>query len=150
MKRSTLISLLLGLSLLGLADAWYLAETAMTGGQLACDINGLNGCNIVATSPYAHLWGVPLGVYGVVFYALFLLISFVAFYKPSRKIDGALALLGTVGLLASIAFLYIQLALIKALCIYCVGSAVIAFLLAAAAAKLYHKAKQAPEAASIA
>jgi uncharacterized membrane protein len=129
MKRSTLFSVIGALSLLGLADAWYLAGAALTDTALTCNIAGLNGCNVVAQSPYSHLLGVPLGVYGVVFYSVFLLLAIVALGKPGRKLNLALLALGTAGLLASAWFLYIQFALIKALCVYCLASAGISVLL---------------------
>ncbi len=133
MKRSTLISLLIALTVLGLVDAWYLANTALTGGELVCDINGLNDCNVVAQSPYAHFFGIPLGVYGVVFYGLFLLVTFLTLIRPSRGLDRIIAALSVVGVLASAYFVYVQLALIDALCIYCLASAAIAVLLAVVA-----------------
>lgn len=132
MKRQTLVSLIIALTIFGLVDAGYLAETALTGGQLACDIDGLTGCNAVAQSVYSQLFGIPLGVYGLVFYGLFLIFAIVAFVRPSRKGDYLLLGLAGVGALSSLYFLYAQFFLIKALCIYCIGSAVIAgFLLPA-------------------
>jgi uncharacterized membrane protein len=130
MARQTLISFLLALTLLGLLDAAYLAETAMTGKELACDINGLEGCNAVAQSPYSHLFGLPLGVYGVAFYGLFLILAGLALARPARALERALALLSAIGVVASAYFLYVQLALIKAVCLYCLASALIAVLLA--------------------
>lgn len=141
MARTTLLSFIIILTILGLADAWYLADTALTGTALTCNIAGLDGCNTVAKSVYAHLFGVPLGVYGVVFYVVFLITAGFARMKPSRRADRVLALLALLGTLASIAFLYIQFVLIKAVCVYCLGSAVIAFLLAACVAWLYHGLK---------
>ncbi len=129
MKRPTLVSLLIALALLGLADAWYLADSAMTGAQLTCNIAGLDGCNIVAQSPYSHVFGIPLGVYGVVFYTLFLVVSVFTFWRPLRIVDVAIGLLASVGFAASIYFVYIQVFLIKALCIYCLGSAAISLLI---------------------
>ena len=133
MKRSTLLSCIVFLSVLGLADAWYLADTALTGGSLACSMEGLSGCNAVAKSAYSHLFGVPLGVYGLAFYGVFLIAALFAMRRVSQGMDRMLMLLGIVGLLASVAFVYVQLALIKAVCIYCLGSAGISVLLAGAA-----------------
>ncbi len=129
MKRPTLLSFAAVLAVLGLADAFYLAETAMRGADLTCNISGLDGCNLVAKSEYAHFFGIPLGVYGVVFYLLFVLLIGLAFWKPMRKVDLALVALGAVGISMSAYFLYIQLVLIQAVCVYCLASAVIAALL---------------------
>ncbi len=129
MKRATLVSLILALSLLGLADAWYLADAAITGASLTCNIAGLSGCNIVAQSQYSHFFGQPLGVYGVVFYVVVIMLSAFIFFRPSHKPVIALVALSSIGFLASIYFVSIQVVLIKALCVYCLGSAVISLLL---------------------
>ncbi|MDB5195617.1 MAG: conserved rane protein of unknown function [Parcubacteria group bacterium] len=129
MSRPLLILIVIILAMLGLADAWYLADTALTGASLTCNIAGLDGCNIVAQSPYSHILGIPLGVYGVVFYGLFLILAFIASKKPFRMLIRALLALGTIGLLVSAWFLYIQFVLIQALCVYCLASAGISFLL---------------------
>jgi len=129
MKRSTLLSYVLALTILGLADAWYLADTALTGSSLACSIEGLSGCNVVAQSPYSHFLGIPLGVYGVAFYGVFLLVAIAALRRPSRGFTRMLALLASIGAFASVVYLFIQLAVMTAICVYCLGSAVVAFLL---------------------
>jgi uncharacterized membrane protein len=117
---------------LGLADAAYLAVSDLTGSQLACSIKGLDGCNIVAKSMYNNIFGIPLGVYGVVFYALI-------FIHPMRYVYRAIQVLGFVGLIASVIFMLIQLFLIKALCVYCLGSAIISFLICLVAIQLWKR-----------
>jgi len=127
--QNLLLALVIGLAFLGLADAWYLAQSAYTGVALTCNIGGLDGCNTVAQSPYAHLFGIPLGVYGAAFYAIVFILAAVALAQPGLHARRGLFLLGVLGAAASVVFLLIQFFLIKALCIYCIGSAVIAFLL---------------------
>jgi uncharacterized membrane protein len=128
MKRHTLAVLTLVFAFLGIADAWYLAQSAITGSSLSCSIEGLDGCNIVAQSAYSHLFGVPLGVYGVFFYALVFILAAVALVHMRRPLALGLFALGITGLLASIAFIGIQVFLIQALCIYCLASAFLALL----------------------
>jgi uncharacterized membrane protein len=130
MHRNTKLAFLLILSFMGIADAAYLAESAYTGSALSCGIGALDGCNIVAQSPYAHLFGIPLGTYGVFFYGFVFALSAATLAFPGLKARRALFALGIVGAAASVVFLGIQFFLIKALCIYCLGSAVIAFLVA--------------------
>lgn len=142
MKRTRIISGIAVLALAGLGDAAYLAEAALTGGSLACSIDGLSKCNLVAQSPYAHVLGIPLGVYGLVFYGLFLVAALAAAMRPGKGMERILAALAVAGILASAWFLYIQVALIQAVCIYCLGSAAIAVLLALAVWHLFgHEAK---------
>jgi uncharacterized membrane protein len=116
------------LSFLGIADSYYLAYTAITGASLTCTIKGLEGCNVVAQSVYSHIFGIPLGVYGVVFYGLMFILSALVLVVSIRFAHDALAGLGIIGLLASIFFLFLQFFVIKALCVYCLGSAAISLL----------------------
>lgn len=141
MKRSTLLSLITLFAMLGIADAAYLAQTALTNGTLLCNIDIIDGCNTVAKSPYAHLFGIPLGIYGVGFFGVYFLAALWNHYRPHRQIDLVLVLLGIIGLVASAAFLYIQFVLIQALCIYCLASAVFTVILAVASFLLYFRTR---------
>ena len=65
--------LLLALSLLGLFDALYLLWVYTSPSRPIVCLG--SGCDAVRASPYAHLFGVPMPVFGVVCYvALALLI----------------------------------------------------------------------------
>src|SRR5665213_1463326 len=99
---------LLVLSFVGLADAAYLAQSELAGTPLLCNLGGLEGCNVVAQSAYSHLFGIPLGVYGVIFYVIIFILSALLFVEPKRYVHNTLAILGVLGLVASIIFLGIQ------------------------------------------
>lgn len=139
MSRGILLILLALFSLLGVVDSWYLAESAMTDTSLICDIDGLDGCNVVAQSPYAQFLGVPLGVYGVGFYTLAFIGVFVLVYAPRRLYYLLYLAFSIVGALLSLVFLGIQLFLIQATCIYCLASALLTFLMVAVAYPLYKR-----------
>ncbi len=124
--RACLLPGLVVLSLFGVADSWYLAEHALTNTALSCGIAGLSGCNIVAQSPYSHLFGIPLGIYGVLFYAFIFVLSAIALTSMNRWITQLLFGLGVLGMLFSFYFLGLQLFVINALCVYCIGSFIIA------------------------
>lgn len=129
MSRGILIALLVGLSVLGLVDSLYLSEKAATDSALFCDIGaGLDGCNVVAQSPYSQFLGIPLAYFGVVFYALMLIAILFVHSKPLRLSYQVLMTVAIAGALFSLVFLFIQLALIKAICMYCVVSAAVTFL----------------------
>lgn len=129
MNDGTLRASLVFFSLLGLADSVYLAMSEISGTALTCDIQGLDGCNQVAQSPYSHLFGIPLGVYGVLFYGALFVLAFLIFRFRSSFFSRALLFIAALGALLSLWFIYIQAVLIKALCVYCLGSAVLSFLL---------------------
>lgn len=139
MNKTVLGACLLIAAFLGIADSWYLAETALSGDELVCTIDGLDKCNTVAKSEYSHLFGVPLGVYGVFFYSAFFILVLCALRMEKRLIYQVLCALGIVGVIASTIFILIQLFLIKAFCIYCIASAAIAFTLCFLAYTLYKR-----------
>jgi len=138
MNRPTLLAIVIALAFLGIADSWYLLQSAVTDTALTCDIGGvLDGCNIVAQSPYSRLLGFPLALYGVGFFALAFTIAAGIFVLAKRILYLALYALSWAGAAASVVFMVIQFALIKALCIYCLFSALAAFLLLLAAHLLW-------------
>jgi uncharacterized membrane protein len=140
MTKNVLFAVLIGLSLLGLADSLYLAEKATLDQPLFCNIGeGLDGCNIVAQSPYSQFLGIPLAYFGVAFYVLVLLATILTMVRPFEFSYHVLMIVTTIGALFSVAFLFIQIVLIQALCIYCIASAIIAFLSLAVAYRLFSR-----------
>ncbi len=142
--KHPLVVLLLVLSCLGLADSAYLAHSALTGSPLACSVSGLSGCNVVAQSVYSHLFGIPLGVYGVIFYGFLFIIASLLFVIPSKLAHVTLVVLGVVGSIASLIFLYLQVFVINAVCVYCLASALISFLTFALTFWLWKEFAQTP------
>lgn len=131
MTRTTLLALLIVLTLIGIIDSTYLSISAANSDPLVCDIGGLTDCNLVAESPYSRLMGIPLAVYGLGFYGVILLLSISLLMTPSRKATYGLIAATVLGALASLYFLYLQIMVIQALCIYCLISAAVSFLLCA-------------------
>lgn len=129
MRRPTLLTLAMVFCFAGIADSWYLAEHALSDTALSCGIGSLTGCNVVAQSAYSHFFGIPLGIYGLVFYALVFVISALATTIHARRLMQTLFGLGIVGLLFSCYFAYLQFFVIDAICIYCMGSLVLSILI---------------------
>ena len=124
------------LALIGIADAFYYSHAVYADQALWCP-SPIDGCNVVARSPYARIVGVPLGYFGLVYYLyMFALTALLAYDPFSRGLRLGTLLHAAKGVSASIYFTYIQLTLIGAFCIYCVISAVLTFLFLAAA--LWH------------
>jgi uncharacterized membrane protein len=138
-KAAPLASVAAVCAVLGLVDSWYLARSAYEGLSLTCNISGLDGCNTVAQSAYSHLFGIPLGAYGVVFYALVLSAAIIVRSTSSVPSARALLALSIVGVVASAIFVGIQVFLIQALCIYCLGSAALSLALLFAALAIFRK-----------
>jgi uncharacterized membrane protein len=90
----------------------------------------IDGCNIVANSPYARVANVPLGYFGFIYYLYMLGLTGLLAYDPLSRGMGLGALLyAALGVCFSIYFMYIQITFIHAFCIYCLVSAVLTLLL---------------------
>lgn len=135
MKRTGVVLILL-LAFAGLADSAYLARHEADGSPLICAIGTPEGCTMVAESPYSEFLGIPLSVYGILFYAIVFAVAALELALFDRLLRRVLQGLAAAGVLASVYFLAIQLFVIEALCIYCIGSAVLAFLIGALASFL--------------
>jgi len=127
---------MLVLALIGIADAFYDSYAIYNGWVLWCP-PPIDGCNIVANSPYARVVDVPLGYVGVVYYLyMFALVALLAFDPFSRGLRLGVVLYAATGVAFSVYFMYVQFTFIHAFCIYCVISAVLTLLLFIAA--LWH------------
>ena len=129
MQRFTLLAIILVLAFLGLADSWYLAQAALSDTALSCGIEALDQCNTVAQSEYSRLFGIPLAVYGVAFYVLFFVFAAVMLAVTKPVLTRILYWASVIGFLASLYFLYLQVFVIKALCVYCLASFALSVLL---------------------
>lgn len=138
MSIQTYSTIVVVLALLGLADAVYLSDIAFAGTSLTCNIAGLDGCNVVAQSAYSRVFGLPLALYGALFYGALLFTFIFSLVRPHHRLFLVVAVIALVGALFSTYFLYVQIVLIKALCIYCIGSAIVSYLLGFLTYQRYH------------
>ncbi len=86
-----------------------------------------SGCSVVQASRYASLWGVPLPVYGLLYYGALLVLSGWG-NDPARRWQLALPV-SAAGAGASLVFLGVQQFVLQAFCSLCVVSALLSFLL---------------------
>ncbi len=128
MKRIGVVFILV-LAFCGLADSVYLTQHELSGTPLICNIQNLSGCNTVATSPYSHLFGVPLAEYGVFFYGILFVLAALELVLFDRVLRRALQWAAIFGVLTSLYFSVLQVFFIGAFCIYCAASAIIALLI---------------------
>ena len=120
MKKLYVVSAVL--SLLGLADALYLAIEHVTGQSVRCTI--LAGCSAVLSSPYAVVAGIPLAAIGAAaYFAVFSLAILTLFgYSSAGKV---MRVLVVVMFLVSLWLIYLQAFVIREFCQYCLLSALI-------------------------
>jgi len=105
------------LDVVGLAIASYLSVVELQGGVPQC--GPLHGCEQVATSAYSRIGGVPVAVYGVGL-SLVLLTLAITWWRTNLYV---LLLahygLSLAGVIFEIYFLYVQLFVIGAVCVWC-------------------------------
>jgi len=129
----TLLSILIFFAGLGAIDAAYLTYMAYLELPLPCTFSFFDGCNEVARSPYSKVFGIPLSLFGVVYYLLVIIFSggYLAFRRELLR--NLIFPLTSVGFLLSLYFIYIQAFLVGKFCIYCVFSALMSTILFIAA-----------------
>ena len=121
--------IMLALALVGLGVAFYDSYAIYNGQALWCP-PPINGCNEVAASPYARIFGLPVGYFGVVYYFYMLCLAGLLALDPfSRVLRTAAIVYAGVGVAFSIYFMYLQINFIHAFCVYCLISAVTTLLL---------------------
>ena len=105
------------------AYLWLYSVGAM--GAIAC---GVGSCELVQTSPYAYLFGVPVSGFGVVGYAAILGLALAgtrtawAEGRGGRRFAIALATVAGAGFAFSTYLTYVELFVLRAICMWCVIS----------------------------
>ncbi len=114
-------------SAIGFADATYLTVKHFLGTPIPCAI--LQGCEQVTNSQFATIFGVPVALLGSGYYLTVLILTVI--YLDTRKVFAIklAASLTIFGFLASLWFIFLQVFIIKAICLYCMVSAATSTLL---------------------
>ena len=103
------------LALVGLGLAAYLTYVRYAGAAIACTTGG---CEKVQSSSYSELAGIPVAVIGLAGYSAILATAFVA----SEVGALAAAALTLAGFAFAVYLVYVQVALIEAVCQWCLAS----------------------------
>lgn len=125
--------LMAGIATIGAVVTAYLTITKLVGGEAACPTKG---CDIVLSSPYATVLGLPLALFGFLAYASMIVFAVAPLFVNSSKQEQfrsnlenwtglLLFALGTAMMVFSGYLMYLLAFKIQAVCIYCVGSALL-------------------------
>lgn len=116
---------LIFLAIIGLVDSLYLTWIKLSGSEAIC--SGVGGCDVVNTSEYALLAGIPIALFGAAAYVAILLVLWLENRNSWLSENGPLLLFGITlfGFLYSLYLTYIELFVIFAICPFCVASAVV-------------------------
>lgn len=113
LSKKALITLF---SLLGLTISLYLTYVKLTSSPIRC---GFGSCEVVQNSVYSQIFGIPVAVFGVVFYLALFCFNY---YEKSKLLRISV----WVGFLFSLYLTFIELFVIHAICMWCVASAILA------------------------
>lgn len=126
--RLWLVALMV-LSIVGIADSGYLLSTHRRstllptggGGSALCPANG---CGAVTQGEYSEVAGVPLAALGLGGYMTLLGLSVLAATLGGQRAVRAVLMVSGIGVIVSAYLVYLQVAVIKSICFWCVVSAV--------------------------
>ena len=113
-------------AVVGLADSTYLTIHHYTADPVPCGITG--GCEMVLTSIYAEIAGIPLAIFGAAAYFTAFSLALLSVYGNSMtwRLFGVVA---TLMAIFSCWLIYVQAVYIHAFCQFCLLSAATSFTL---------------------
>ena len=119
---------LIGLGLIGLVDSLYLTWIKIAHNGV-CSVSG--GCEVVNTSRYASIAGIPIALIGAGGYLTMIAILLLEKRNDFVEFNGPVIVFGLslVGVLYSAYLTYLELYVIRAICPFCVVSAVVLVLM---------------------
>ena len=112
----------MGLAVLGILVSIYMTIYKLTENQSMCLGNG--GCSTVNSSRYSEFYGIPVAVIGIAGYLGLAIALFLERRNAFFETNGILVVFGLAlgGFLFTLYLIYVELALIHALCPFCVTS----------------------------
>lgn len=110
------------LSILGVFDTTYLTAKHYSGQTVYCPVG--KSCDTVLSSEYSVVYGIPIALFGLIFYLTVLVLS-VFYLQTNKKLFLKISfILIFFGFLFSVWLSYLQFFVIKAICTYCLLSAI--------------------------
>ncbi len=112
-------------SFVGIADSIYLTVLKVSNNKSLC-IQGVGDCWSVNTSRYSEIAGIPIAVLGLLAYLFIFLILVLEDHLAVLKVYSPYGLFGItlIGVIYSGYLTYLEIAVIKAICPFCVVSAI--------------------------
>lgn len=121
MARLLRLSLLLGL--IGVGIGTYLVWLHFDLDALVC---GLGDCEVVQTSSYAEVLGIPIAILGLLMYVALVALTIARLLRPTLVVPVSMASMAIAGAgtLYSAWLTWVEIAVLEAICQWCVASAV--------------------------
>lgn len=117
-----MIYLIIILAILGIFDTSYLTAKHYLDQAVYCPVG--KSCETVLNSAYSTFYGIPIALFGALFYFAILIFALIFFQTNKKFFLKIIFTISAPALLFSIWLVYLQLFIIKAICFYCVLSAI--------------------------
>ena len=126
-NKTRVFSFILGM--VGLIDSLYLSWVKVSGKYALC--GPIGDCESVNSSKYSEIAGIPIAFLGVAAYLVILVVLFLEARSDFWKVNSPLLVFGIslTGVLYSAYLTYLEIAVIRAICPYCVVSAIVLVIL---------------------
>ncbi|HTY73112.1 MAG TPA: vitamin K epoxide reductase family protein [Actinomycetes bacterium] len=120
-----------GLAALGLVLSVYLTFEHYSGnGSLACSDKGVVNCLKVTTSQWSSVLGIPVAVFGLVFFAVMIpMLLPRAWASQDTRLRWARLGLASVGMASVVYLVCVEAFAVRAICLWCTAVHVVTFLL---------------------
>ncbi|MEW5805695.1 MAG: vitamin K epoxide reductase family protein [Patescibacteria group bacterium] len=126
-KQKIFLGILVLGSLIGLLDTSYLAILQLKNNQyLSCDFWGFS-CDKVLNSVYSKFLGIPLSFWGLGYYLTLFFGAAAYLSRQNKLILRLIELWVWLGAGVSLILVYLQAAVLKAFCLYCLISELVIF-----------------------
>jgi uncharacterized membrane protein len=115
---------IVALTVLGLLVSIYMTIYKVTNNESMCI--GSGGCSVVNASGYSEVRGIPVAVFGVLGYLSILVLLYLENTPGFFQTNGSMLLFTVTltGFLFTVWLVYVEVALIKAYCPFCITSQV--------------------------
>lgn len=117
--RARTAAVLAAIAAFGVAVASYLTYVKLSGGVPVC--GPLGGCETVQTSEYSTVLGIPVSVFGLAYSITMLALVGGWWRTGDRRLLMGAYVLGLSGVVAVAYLVFLQVAVIHALCAWCVA-----------------------------
>lgn len=109
------------LAVAGLAVSAYLTVEHYTASTtLACPDTGVVNCQKVTTSSQSHVFGIPVAVLGLVFFAAMTALNLPRLWRtPDRRLHLVRLTIAAVGVVSVLYLLGVELFVVDAICLWC-------------------------------
>lgn len=121
--RRRLVAVLI-LSLVGVGISSYAVSLHYATGPSVCSVSDFINCDLVNRGRYSTIAGVPVAAIGIVGYVVLAVLASVHL-NGRRLFRRDLAAAATLGFLYTLYLTYLELFVIRAICLVCVASAIV-------------------------